>query len=210
MHQDNIKPPPSSEPPVVSVLMLTHNHGLYLHQAIASVQAQSLQAWELLIGEDSSSDNTAAIAHEAAKGDCRIQVFSSPGGALGFHHNFARLLAAARAPYVAFLEGDDWWHEPRKLEWQVAMLQADPSLSFCGGCTRVLDQRPNPAPHAAQIGPAVGVDRLALPDLIAAYSFHFSSVMMCRQAIEFPSWIFSQYCQIVLSIFWQQARAMQA
>ena len=67
-------------------------------------------------------------------------------------------------------------------------------LSFCGGCTRVLDQRPNPAPHAAQIGPAVGVDRLALPDLIAAYSFHFSSVMMCRQAIEFPGWIFSQYC----------------
>ena len=174
--------------------MLTHNHAAYLQQAIASVQAQSLQAWELLIGEDSSSDNTATIAHEAAKGDCRIQVFSSPGGALGFHRNFARLLAAARAPYVAFLEGDDWWHEPRKLEWQVAMLQADPSLSFCGGCTRVLDQRPNPAPHTGHIGPAPGNDRLALPDLILSYSFHFSSVIMRRQVVELPSWIFAQYC----------------
>ena len=174
--------------------MLTHNHGSYLQQAIASVQAQSLQAWELLIGEDASSDNTAILANNAAAGDCRIKVFSSPGDAVGFHHNFARLLAAARAPYVAFLEGDDWWHEPRKLEWQVAMLQADPSLAFSGGCTRVLDQRSNYGPHAAKIGPAPGNDRLVPTDLIANYSFHFSSVMMCRQAVKLPSWIFSQYC----------------
>ena len=194
MHQDSIKPPPSNGPPIVSVLMLTHNHGAYLQKAIASVQTQSLQAWELLIGEDASSDNTSTIAYEAAAGDSRIRVFSSPGGALGFHCNFARLLAAARAPYVAFLEGDDWWHEPRKLEWQVTMLQSDPSLAFCGGYTRVLDQRPNPGPHSAQIGPAAGDDRLALLDLISAYSFHFSSVMMCRQAVKLPSWIFSQYC----------------
>jgi glycosyltransferase involved in cell wall biosynthesis len=180
--------------PQVSVLMLTHNHGPYLQQAIASVQAQSLQAWELLIGEDASSDNTAAIAHQAAAADGRIQVFSSPGGALGFHHNFARLLAAARAPYVAFLEGDDWWSEPRKLEWQVALLELDPSLAFCGGHTRVLDQRPIPGPHAQRIGPAPGRDRLTLPDLIADYSFHFSSVLMRRQAVELPGWIFRQYC----------------
>lgn len=194
MHQDTRELPPSRQPPIVSVLMLTHNHGLYLQEAIASVQAQTLQIWELLIGEDASSDTTGAIAREAALRDCRIQVFSSPGGALGFHHNFSRLLSAARAPYVAFLEGDDWWHESRKLEWQVAMLQADPSLAFCGGCTRVLDQRPNPGPHTGQIGPALGNDRLALPDLIQSYSFHFSSVLMCRQAVELPSWIFSQYC----------------
>jgi glycosyltransferase involved in cell wall biosynthesis len=180
--------------PQVSVLMLTHNHEPYLQKAIASVQAQSLQAWELLIGEDASSDNTAAIAHQAAAADGHIQVFSSPGGALGFHHNFARLLAAARAPYVAFLEGDDWWSEPRKLEWQVALLELDPSLAFCGGHTRVLDQRPIPGPHAQRIGPAPGRDRLTLPDLIADYSFHFSSVLMRRQAVELPGWIFRQYC----------------
>ena len=194
MHQNIITAPPSSQDPIVSVLMLTHNHEPYLQQAIASVQAQSLQAWELLIGEDASIDNTATIAHKAASGDCRIHVFTSPGVALGFHYNFARLLAAARAPYVAFLEGDDWWHELYKLEWQVAMLQADPTLAFCGGCTRVLDQRPNSGFHPGQIGPAPGAQRLSLTDLIDAYSFHFSSVMMCRRAVELPSWIFYQYC----------------
>ena len=174
--------------------MLTYNHGPFLQQAIASVKAQSLQAWELLIGEDASTDNTAAIAHAAAVGDSRVQVFSSPGGSLGFHHNFARLLAAARAPYVAFLEGDDWWHEPRKLELQVALLQSDSSLALCGGHTNVLDQRPNLETCDKHIGPAPGRDRLTFTDLIAAYSFHFSSVLIRRDVLDLPPWIFTQYC----------------
>ena len=199
----------------VSVLMLTHNHGAYLQQAIASVQAQTLLAWELLIGEDGSIDDTGRIAREAALADPRIRVFDSPGGALGFHHNFARLLAAARSPYVAFLEGDDWWSEPRKLELQLALLDQDLSLAFCGGRTRVLDQRSSCAGPVArsslsqsslvdggeasrgadlQIGPPSGCCRLVFEQLIAGYSFHFSSVLMRRDALQMPAWIFRQYC----------------
>lgn len=180
--------------PKVSVLMLTRNHGAYLQQAIASVQAQSLQAWELLIGEDNSDDNTAAIAHKAAAADSRIRVFSSPDGPLGFHHNFNRLLEASLAPYVAFLEGDDWWSDPHKLELQLELLDQDPSLTFCGGRTLVVDQRLAPGPHAHSIGPPPGSLRLALADLISAYSFHFSSVLMRRDALQLPDWIFHQYC----------------
>ena len=180
--------------PVVSVLMLTYNHAAYLQQAIISVQAQSLQAWELLIGEDGSSDHTATIAHQAAAADARIRVFSSPSGSLGFHLNFGRLLEAARGPYVAFLEGDDWWSEPRKLQLQVALLERDPSLAFCGGRTRVLDQRLGCSDVPPPIGPASGFLKLSLPQLIDAYSFHFSSVLMRRQVVELPPWIFRQYC----------------
>jgi len=181
-------------PPRVSVLMLTHNHAEFLQQAIDSVRAQTLQDWELLIGEDASSDITATIAHQAAVADLRISVFTSPEGALGFHQNFSRLLAAAQAPYVAFLEGDDWWSDPCKLERQVALLEQDASLAFCGGRTRVLDQRTNSGPHSASIGPLAGRERLAMADLISSYNFHFSSVLMRRHAVELPRWIFSQYC----------------
>lgn len=179
---------------MVSVLMLTYNHGAYLQHAIASVQAQSLHAWELLIGEDNSSDNTAEIAHKAAAADRRIRVFTSPGGSLGFHQNFTRLLEASHAPYVAFLEGDDWWSESHKLEAQVDLLDHDPTLSFCGGRTMVVDQRLVPGPHPASIGPPPGCLRLSFPDLIGAYSFHFSSVLMRRDALQLPDWIFRQYC----------------
>lgn len=201
--------------PAVSVLMLTHNHGPYLQAAIASVQAQTLQTWELLIGEDGSTDHTARLAHEAALADARIRVFESPDGPLGFHRNFARLVKAAQAPYIAFLEGDDWWSEPRKLDLQVALLDRDSSLALCGGRTLVLDQRhfskpprlcsgidqaqPQELPDVSgsadqQIGPPPGCLRLGFEQLIGSYSFHFSSVLMRRDALQLPDWIFSQYC----------------
>jgi glycosyltransferase involved in cell wall biosynthesis len=180
--------------PLVSVLMLTHNHEAFLDEAIRSVQAQTLQNWELMIGEDGSTDHSSSIAFAAAARDPRIHILTSPEGALGFHSNFARLLASAKAPYVAFLEGDDWWSEPRKLELQVARLEQDVSLAFCGGYTQIIDQRSDPAAHPDRIGPSPGSDRLTLSDLIQAYSFHFSSVLMRRDVVELPSWIYRQYC----------------
>jgi len=175
--------------PRVSVLMLTRNHGDFIAQAIASVQAQSL--WpqlELLIGEDGSSDSTGQqVAAAVRQHPQRIRVWSSPGGALGFQRNFARLLAAARAPYVAFLEGDDWWSDPHKLARQLALLEQDPSLALCGCRTRL-------EPGGSLIGPPPGVCRLGFAELVRAYSFHFSAVLIRRPAIELPAWIFDQYC----------------
>ncbi len=184
-------------PPLVSVLMLTHNHAPYLQKAIASVQAQTWTHWELLIGEDASTDTTALIASAAvASHPERIQVLSSPEGALGFHRNFARLLARASGEYVAFLEGDDWWLEPTKLARQLSLLDADPSLAFCGARTRVLDERlaPTAASAPSEIGPPPGTVRLSFEQLIDAYGFHFSSVLMRREVVELPGWIFEQYC----------------
>lgn len=176
--------------------MLTRNHEAYLQQAIASVQAQTFQDWELLIGEDASSDSTAQVAAAAAAADSqRIQVLSSPQGALGFHHNFARLLAQARGAFVAFLEGDDYWLEPTKLAAQLALLHANPSLAFCGGRTLVLDHRsPTAKEPSREIGPPPGSHRIGFEQLIDSYSFHFSSVLMRRDAVLLPPWIFSQYC----------------
>lgn len=184
-------------PPLVSVLMLTHNHAPYLQKAIASVQAQTWTHWELLIGEDASTDTTALIASAAvASHPERIQVLSSPEGALGFHRNFARLLARASGDYVAFLEGDDWWLEPTKLERQLSLLDADPSLAFCGARTRVVDERQAPTAASTQpeIGPPPGTSRLSFEQLIDSYGFHFSSVLMRREVVELPGWIFEQYC----------------
>lgn len=176
-------------PPRVSVLMLTRNHADFIKQAIASVRDQSL--WpqlELLIGDDASSDGTTEIVLvAAAQHPERIRAWTSPAGALGFHHNFARLLAAARAPFVAFLEGDDWWCDPEKLALQLALLTREPELAFCGCRTRLW-------PVAGEIGPPPGTHRLGFADLVRDYSFHTSSVLMRRSAVVLPPWIFNQYC----------------
>ena len=175
--------------PQISVLMLTRNHAPFIEQAMASVQAQTL--WpqlELLVGDDASNDGTSAlVAAAAGQHPGRIRTWYSPEGALGFHHNFARLLAAARAPYVAFLEGDDWWCDPSKLQQQLALLESAPELAFCGCRTQLW-------PESGEIGPPAGVRRLGFAELVASYSFHTSSVLMRRSAIELPAWTFQQYC----------------
>ncbi|MFM7675465.1 MAG: glycosyltransferase family A protein [Synechococcus sp.] len=177
--------------------MLTRNHEPYLEQAITSVRQQSYPHWQLLIGEDGSSDGTAAIARAAAADDPdRIRLFSSPDGALGFHRNFQRLLEAAITPYVAFLEGDDWWCDTGKLASQIELLDACPDLAFCGGRTQVLDQRPRSSRTEIQqeIGPERGRSRLSIEELISDYSFHFSSIVMRRNCVRLPAWIYQQYC----------------
>ena len=97
VHQVPSHQAPAMEP-LVSVLMLTHNHGAFLQQAIDSVIAQTLfDRCELLIGEDGSTDQTAAVAWAAAAAyPGRICVFESGAGPLGFHRNFERLATAER------------------------------------------------------------------------------------------------------------------
>ena len=183
--------------PLVSVLMLTRNHGAFLQQAIDSVIAQTLfNRCELLIGEDGSTDQTAAVAWAAAAAHPgQIWVFDSGATPLGFHRNFERLALAARGPFVAFLEGDDWWSDSSKLERQVQLLERQPELAFCGGRTRIWDGRESsPGQDDREIGPASQDSPLTFTDLIGSYSFHFSAVLMRRSALELPAWIYGQYC----------------
>ncbi|MFM7312486.1 MAG: glycosyltransferase family 2 protein, partial [Cyanobium sp.] len=108
--------------PSVSVLMMTRNHEAYLEQAVASVLEQDLQEpFEILIGEDHSADGTLALAfHLQLCHPESIRVLHAEGN-VGITANFLRLVARARAPVVALLEGDDYWTDPAKLRLQLAL-----------------------------------------------------------------------------------------
>lgn len=118
---------PSRLRPLVSVVVSTYNHGQYLAQAIESiVRQQTTFDFEVLIGDDCSTDNTREIAEEYQRRypDC-IRVFASDRN-LGAHANDARLTAASGGKYLAYCEGDDYWNTSDKLARQVAFLEANP------------------------------------------------------------------------------------
>ena len=58
----------------VSIIMPAYNAGQTIGDAIQSVLAQTCPAWELIIVNDGSSDNTAEIAAEFAHRDTRIRL----------------------------------------------------------------------------------------------------------------------------------------
>ena len=111
--------------PQVSVVVLTYNHAEYLAQALDSILAQECAfAFEILVGEDCSTDATRAIALDYQRRyPERIRVVLSDAN-VGVLPNLRRVVARVRGRYVAFCEGDDYWHGTGRLAAQVAMLDA--------------------------------------------------------------------------------------
>lgn len=178
--------------------MLTYNHEHFLERALTSVTAQTLwHQCELLIGEDCSTDNSRNIVAEfATRNGASVIPFYSEHCSIGFHRNLERLILASRGKYIAFLESDDWWSEPLKLEMQISMLEGDSTLSFCGGITAISNELPHRKDSLSvnYIQPSLELQRVSFRDLIYSFSFHASSVLMRRSCIALPDWLFRQYC----------------
>jgi teichuronic acid biosynthesis glycosyltransferase TuaG len=115
-------PPTSpSTSPLVSVITPARNAAPTLDAAIASVAAQSLPGWEMLIADDGSTDATPAIAAAWAARDPRVRPL--PGsGREGPAAARNRAIRAARGRFHAFLDADDRWR-PEKLARQLAFME---------------------------------------------------------------------------------------
>src|SRR5882762_7158067 len=113
--------------PSVSVLMVTHNHEKYLAQAIDGVVSQIADFhFELIIGEDCSTDSTRHIALDYQNKFPHIIRLLYSDKNVGALNNFARVYSASRGGYIAICEGDDYWTDNKKLQKQVAVLRAQP------------------------------------------------------------------------------------
>ena len=106
---------------LVTVIMPAYNAASYIEAAIRSVMAQTHTAWELLVIDDGSSDDTCAIVERLAAEDARVRLLRNPQNC-GVATTRNRGLELCTGAYAAFLDSDDVWH-PEKLERQVQMAQ---------------------------------------------------------------------------------------
>ena len=117
--------------PLASVLMLTYNHEAHIAKAIEGVINQKTSfPFELIIGEDCSTDATRKIAcqyQQRFPGIIRIIVSATNTGS---RRNAKRIRDVARGKYVAYCEGDDSWHDAHKLQKQVTFLEANPDYGL--------------------------------------------------------------------------------
>lgn len=120
--------------PMVSVYMITYNHKPYIRKAIDCVLAQKTNfPFEVVIGEDCSTDGTREIVFDYAKRyPDIIRVITSEQN-VGAHKNNYRTGKACSGKYVAFCEGDDYWHNPDKLQKQVDYMESHPKCGMVSG-----------------------------------------------------------------------------
>jgi glycosyltransferase involved in cell wall biosynthesis len=174
----------------VSVLVLAYNHERFIGQALDSVLMQQADFdWEIVVGEDCSTDGTGAIVREyAGRHPGRIRLLPRERN-LGMHRNFADTWAACHGRYVAMLEGDDYWTSPDKLRRQVAFLDARPDYSECFTDVEVFHDdgsRPRRRHRPPDQREAWGLE-----DLLAWNFIPQCSVMFRRGVIgELPGWFY--------------------
>ena len=115
-----------------SVCFLTYNHSPLVEQALRSAAEQEVDfGYEVVVGDDCSTDGAGAIiARVAADYPDRVRVLSRQAN-LGARLNGADIRENCRGKYVAFLEGDDYWTDPRKIQKQADFLEANPRYTAC-------------------------------------------------------------------------------
>ncbi len=123
--------------PAISVAMSVYNNDRWLAEAIESIVAQSFGDFECLIVNDGSTDDSGAIIDDFAARDPRIRAIHQENRGLVASLN--RLIAEARAPLIARMDGDDI-ALPERFARQVAFLSANPDHGVVGTCTDDLDE----------------------------------------------------------------------
>lgn len=114
--------------PRVSVVLTTYNRSASLRSSIESILGQTFQDFELIICDDCSSDNTAAVVQEYAQADLRIR-YQRREKNLGMPGNLNAGIRAARGEYIANLHDDDEY-SPRLLERWTDALDRHASAGF--------------------------------------------------------------------------------
>ncbi|GAB3119142.1 glycosyltransferase family 2 protein [Glaciibacter psychrotolerans] len=113
--------PVSTGTPLVSVIMPTFNRASLIGAAIKSVRQQTVRSWELIIVDDGSTDDTAALLAGLQGEDARIRLVSQANAGVSAARNNGIAHAAGR--YIAFLDSDNVW-TPDFLRASLAELQA--------------------------------------------------------------------------------------
>lgn len=110
--------------PVVSIVMPAYNAAPYIEAAITSVCKQTYADWELLVVNDCSTDDTAAIVRRLATDEPRIILLENDRNrGVSYTRNYA--ISKAKGKWIAFLDSDDLWRED-KLEKQMSCVSQHP------------------------------------------------------------------------------------
>jgi glycosyltransferase involved in cell wall biosynthesis len=179
------------EQATVSVAMITYNHEQFIAQAIESVLMQETAfVVELVIGEDCSTDGTRRIVQAYAAKYPNVIRALLPEKNLGMARNYQAVWQACGGKYIAWLEGDDYWRTPQKLQKQVALMEANPHYSMCGTKTQFVTTSSDGAEEdAGVLEPAVLKPEYDLADFLTGYPMHTTSVLMRRGLVKFPDWL---------------------
>ena len=133
--------------PSITIVVPAHNAGLYIVETLRSVVRQTYLGWDLVVVDDGSTDNTAALARSVAP---QATVLNGARGGVSRARNTG--LSFSDTEYVLFLDADDVL-EPDALErLRSGSNTCDDAVASFGSFCKIL---PDGSPYPGQPDPGI-------------------------------------------------------
>jgi glycosyltransferase involved in cell wall biosynthesis len=160
--------------PEVSVVIPAYNSARYLEQAVGSVLAQTFQDLEVIVVDDGSTDDTAALIRGLGP---PVRYLHQPNSGVSVARN--RGVSEASSRYVALLDADDTWL-PEKLSRQLEALRDAPASGLCYTAFFAADSDLNPIEVQHQEMPAGALESLLTHGNVVGAG---GSTMVCERRL---------------------------
>lgn len=140
--QESISLRAMTGPPRVAVVIISYHGDQFLATALRSVLSQTVPDLEVVVVEDGSRDRAEEIV--ASFRDPRARYLWQENAGPNAARNTG--IRATSAPWVAFLDCDDWW-APTKLATQLAVLEANPNCQVAYSAAVLVGESGNTEGH---------------------------------------------------------------
>ncbi|MCD6366200.1 MAG: glycosyltransferase, partial [Bacteroidales bacterium] len=184
--------------PIVSIRVNTYQHVNFIKECLNSILMQQTNfEYEIVLGEDESTDGTREICIEYAKKhpdkirlflrDRKLTALYDEQGKFRKSLNSTFTFKSCRGKYLAACEGDDYWTDPYKLQKQVDFLEANPEYAGCFHETQqILEDGSNGKIYGKDAKPIMTTE-----DTFSTLSpFHTSSFVFRNLIKELPDWFY--------------------
>lgn len=180
---------------MVSVWIVTYNHENYIGQALDSALMQKTNFnVEIVVGEDCSKDRTREIVLSyQEKYPEKIKLFL-PEQNLGMKAMFEQTYKLCTGKYHAWLDGDDYWTDPLKLQKQVDLMEADKNIVMSFHRVEIQNQQTGKDRLVNHPTFAQGRDGIiTMEDLLSRHVPILTPSVVVRNILpqELPPWFYS-------------------
>ena len=180
----------------VQVICVTYNQKEYIKDALDSFLMQKTNfKFEVLVGDDCSTDGTSEIVAQYAKKYPNIIKHIKRNKNIGSLANFMDLCETVTAKYVAFCDGDDYWTDEHKLQKQYDYMEKNEDVNICAHRNIIkadenwslYNYYKNIIPPFTQPTKIAINKKIDISGLVFEWP-HTSSLFIRWQKIDFPEW----------------------
>lgn len=127
--------------PKISIIVPSYNRAEFIEATLKSIQNQSIEDFEVVFIDDGSTDNTPELVKAFCEADSRFKYFRQENSERAVARSYG--LSLAQADLLCLVDSDDLWYK-NKLEKQIEIMDADPTVSLCYASVNRIDMEGKP------------------------------------------------------------------